>query len=115
MDVKGEFILGNYRNFTLTTYFVAHAAARITREQLVAILFKYASTYGECRGDESILASYRDLSSVSDYARIPFAWAVENGMISGTSADTLSPQSTATRAQIATVMRRFIQYMASQP
>lgn len=87
----------------------------ITREQLVAILFKYASTYGECRGDESILASYRDLSSVSDYARIPFAWAVKNGMISGTSADTLSPQSTATRAQIATVMRRFIQYMASQP
>ena len=32
--MKGEFILGNYRNFTLTTYFVAHAAARITREQL---------------------------------------------------------------------------------
>ena len=87
----------------------------ITREQLVAILFKYASLYGTCEGDLTILEGYSDADRIGQYARVPFAWAVENGMLSGVTATTLDPKGTATRAQIATILMRFVEYMAATP
>ncbi len=80
----------------------------ITREQLVAILYRYASLYGNCQGNESVLDGYTDAGKISSYARQAFAWAIENNMVTGTSATTLSPRNTATRAQIATIMRQFV-------
>lgn len=85
----------------------------VTRQQIVTMLFKYASLYRSCEGDPAILEAYDDAGSVSSYARTPLAWAVENGMVSGITPTTLEPKMTATRAQIATLLMRFIEYMAA--
>ena len=85
----------------------------ITREQLVTILFKYASLYRTCEGDPAILEAYEDAGSISGYAKTAFAWAVENGLVSGTTPTTVEPKMTATRAQIATLLMRLVEYMAA--
>lgn len=85
----------------------------VTRQQIVTMLFKYASLYRSCEGDPAILEAYDDAGSVSSYALTPLAWAVENGMVSGITPTTLEPKMTATRAQIATLLMRFIEYMAA--
>ncbi|MDD3347910.1 S-layer homology domain-containing protein [Oscillibacter sp.] len=53
------------------------------------------------------MSGYTDGASVADYAKNAFAWAVETGAVSGTSAMTLSPNGTATRAQIAVILSRY--------
>lgn len=74
----------------------------VTREQLVTMLWRYAGS-PESSYD---LDSFQDQSSVSDYATTAMAWAVEKGVIGGTSADTLSPEAASTRAQLATILMR---------
>ncbi len=74
----------------------------VTREQLVTMLWRYAGS-PESSYD---LDSFQDQSSVSDYATTAMAWAVEKGVIGGTSADTLSPAAASTRAQLATILMR---------
>ena len=81
----------------------------ITREQLAAILYRYAAYKGY---DVSVLASltgYADNNLVTGYAKTPFAWAVQTGIISGTGANRLSPSAGATRAQVAAMLMRFCQ------
>ena len=81
--------------------------ASITREQMAAILYRYASY---CKVDVSAaadLSGYADASAVSDYAKTAMQWAVAGGVMNGTSATTLDPSGTATRAQAATVLVRF--------
>ena len=75
----------------------------LTREQLVTMLWRYA---GKPSSNHS-LSDYKDAAAVSDFAKDAFAWAVEEGLITGTTADTLSPQGTATRAQVAAILTRF--------
>ena len=80
----------------------------LTREQLVAMLYRYA-------GSPSIsadLSGYTDADTVSDWAQQAMAWAVQQGIVSGTSSTTLSPQDEATRAQVAAILMRFIQASA---
>ena len=77
-----------------------------TREQFVSILYRY---HGEVEVDTSVLDSFKDAGSVSKYAVDAMAWAVEEGIISGMSSTTLAPKGTATRAQIASIMMRYLE------
>ena len=79
--------------------------ANLTREQLVTMLWRYAGSPVV----ESDLADYPDSASVSDWAVNAMIWAVENGVITGNGAGALNPQGTATRAEVATILMRFIE------
>lgn len=79
----------------------------LTREQMVTMLFGYAGREETLSGSDGALAGYQDQASVSGWARAAMAWAVSSGVISGTSATTLSPQKIGTRAEVATVLMQF--------
>ena len=74
----------------------------ITREQLAVVLYRYAGS-PEVTGD---LSAFSDGESASPYARAALAWAVENGIFQGNGGGVLDPQGSATRAQVAQVMRQ---------
>lgn len=76
------------------------------RELLVALLYNVA---GRPSADTSMLAPFTDRGDVASYAVPGFSWAVSNGIVSGTSTTTLSPRGTATRAQVAVIMIRYIE------
>lgn len=78
----------------------------LTREQLVTMLWRY--TGAPVRGS---LSGYPDVANVSNYATQAMAWAVANGMISGMDGK-LAPKGTATRAQVATILMRFVEQQA---
>ncbi|MEE0510778.1 MAG: S-layer homology domain-containing protein [Peptococcaceae bacterium] len=82
--------------------------AAITREQMAAILRNYAQYKGLDVTASSSLAHYTDANSVSDWAKESVAWAVEQGLISGMTIDTLQPQGLSTRAQVAAVLERYL-------
>ena len=81
---------------------------QITREQIATILFRYA----KAEKVEGKLAGFPDAGKVSDYAADAMAWAVEQGLINGISESDgktyLAPQETATRAQIAVILMRYL-------
>ena len=77
----------------------------ITREQLAAMLWRYA---GEPVSSAS-LDAYGDAASVSSYAQQSMAWAVENGLIQGITENTLRPRGQTTKAQASTILQRFIE------
>ena len=80
----------------------------ITREQFAAMLYRYAENAGEdITADTAELNKFIDTINISSYALQPLAWAVENGIVSGTSGDTISPAGNATRAQVATMLMRY--------
>ena len=88
----------------------------ITREQLAVILYNYKKQFapGSLTATGS-LAGFPDAASVSSWARTEMAWAVGNGLISGTGSGSvayLTPQGSATRAQVAAILMRFEQAMA---
>ena len=76
----------------------------LTREQLALMLWSYA---GKPDARQS-LTGYPDMGSVSSWAKQAMAWAVENGLISGVDG-ALAPQGEATRAQVATILMRFVE------
>lgn len=84
--------------------------ASLTREQLVTMFYRYAQSkgYDTTQGGMAI-REYADFEQISDYAAEAMTWAVNTGIINGTSTTTLSPQGPATRAQVATILMRFIQ------
>lgn len=79
----------------------------LTREQLAVMLWRYA-------GSPSVapLSGYSDLGSISDWAETAMAWAVRNGMIAGMDGNMLNPGGQATRAQVATILMRFVELTA---
>lgn len=79
----------------------------LTREQMVTMLYGYAGRDEQLSGSDGALAAYQDQASVSGWARAAMAWAVSSGVISGTSATTLSPKKVGTRAEVATVLMQF--------
>lgn len=80
----------------------------ITREQFASMLYRYAENAGEdITADTSELNKFIDTINIASYALEPLAWAVENGIVSGTSSDTISPAGNATRAQVATMLMRY--------
>lgn len=84
----------------------------ITREQMAAILYRYARYKGYDLSAQAALDGYADAAQVSAYAADAMKWAVGSGLITGTSGTTLSPDGSATRAQAAVILARFCQTLA---
>ena len=80
----------------------------ITREQMAAILYRYAEYkgYDTAVGGMS-LAEYTDADQISSYAVTAMQWANSEGLITGVTDTTLEPKGSATRAQVATILMRF--------
>ncbi len=81
----------------------------ITREQMVTLLYRYAQwlELDVSVGENTNILSYTDAFDISEYAIEAFQWACGAGIINGTSSSTLSPLSTATRAEAATMLMNF--------
>ena len=79
---------------------------KLTREQMVTILYNVA---GRPATNTSAISQYSDYYQVASYAADGFAWAVSNKVVSGTSNTTLSPRGTATRAQVAVILIRYLE------
>ena len=86
---------------------------KITREQMAAMLYRYAEYAGidvtPAAGASAAFAAFSDSASVSSYATDSMTWTVGAGIINGRTGTTLVPQGTATRAEVATIIQRFIQ------
>ena len=80
----------------------------ITREQLAAILYRYAEYNDYDVSGRDDLSEFTDRSSISSYALDAMRWAVDEGLITGITNTTIEPQGTATRAQAATMFMRFM-------
>ncbi len=85
----------------------------ITREQLAAILYRYAvyKGYDVTQGGMAV-REFSDYESISDYARGSVAWAVNTGIVSGKGNNTLDPKGVATRAEVASMLMRFCENIA---
>lgn len=84
----------------------------ITREQMAAILYRYAQFKGYDVSVKADLSVYTDAAQVSTYATDAMAWANGAQLIAGTSQATLTPAGNATRAQVATILMRFCENIA---
>ena len=84
----------------------------ITREQMAAILYRYAQFKGYDVSAKADLSVYTDAAQVSTYATNAMAWANGAQLITGTSQTTLTPAGNATRAQVATILMRFCENIA---
>ena len=71
-------------------------------------LYRYAQAQGEDVSRQASLAGYRDSAAVAPWAREAVQWAVGEGILQGTQANTLDPEGTATRAQLAVMADRFL-------
>ena len=80
----------------------------ITREQLAAILYRYAACQGYDVSQRADLSGFGDASSISGYAHEALSWAHAQGLVLGFEDGSLRPQGTASRAQIAAVLMRFL-------
>ena len=81
----------------------------ITREQLAAIFYRYADYKGYDLTVKGNLDKFKDADKITDYAKTAMQWAVGNGLVKGKSGNLLDPQGTATRAEIAAMLHRFIE------
>ena len=107
----GEGIIGGYGNSLFGS------DDPVTREQLAAILYRYAvyKGYDVSIGEDTNLLSYDDFEDLSEYAIPAMQWACGAGIVNGTSESTLTPQGEAERAQVAAMLMRFCeQYMETQ-
>lgn len=89
----------------------------VTREQLATILYRYCNTVGIDTSARADLASFPDGDKINAYANDPISWAVSSGLITGIThggnpTAYLEPQGSATRAQVATILMRFIENVA---
>ena len=84
----------------------------ITREQMAAILYRYAQYKAYRTTASADLSNYVDADAVSAYALPALQWANAEGLVTGTSGTTLTPDGSATRAQVATIFMRFMEDVA---
>jgi hypothetical protein len=80
---------------------------KITREQLAVILYRYAAMKGYDVSQRADLTGFTDRAAISSWAEDAMSWAVAVGLIEGMDDTTLSPDGSALRAQVATVLMRF--------
>lgn len=99
-------VLWAYKNdiVTGTSKSTFNPNGAVTREQIAAILYRYA---GKPR-TTGTLSGYSDRSKVSSYAETAMAWAVKEGIITGKSATTLDPAGKGTRAEVAVMLYRYL-------
>ena len=82
--------------------------ANVTREQMAAILYRYAQYKRYHISASASLTGFSDATSVSTYAKTPLSWAVAEGLVKGTDGRLL-PKGSATRAQVAAILHRFVE------
>ena len=111
--IDGETITGDAWKTLAQTWAVesgisdgTNADALITREQMVTMLYRYAGS--PVTGGMAI-SEFTDGSSVSDYATDAVTWALSEGILTGMGDGILAPQGTATRAQAAAMLMRFVE------
>ena len=80
----------------------------LTREQLATILYRYAESMGYDVSAQADLSGFPDAGDIQSYATQALSWAVAEGLLQGFEDDSLQPGGTATRAQIATLLMRFL-------
>ncbi|HIZ43636.1 MAG TPA: S-layer homology domain-containing protein [Firmicutes bacterium] len=82
----------------------------INREQMAVMMYRYAQYKGYYTGQRANIYGYTDGYKVSEFARNAMSWAVGSGIITGKYHETqLDPQGYATRAECATVLKRFME------
>ena len=82
----------------------------VTREQLVTMLGRYAETFKNADISSSAnLAGYEDITELSGWAHVYMSWARGTGIIDGKNVSTLAPKDTATRAETAAALHRFLE------
>lgn len=85
----------------------------VTREQLATMLYRYAQSQGlGFTGTWAFSLDYADADQVSEYAYEAMCWMTMNGIFDGVGDNMLDPAGTATRAQVATILMRFIENFA---
>lgn len=82
--------------------------APVTRQQIAAILYRYADAMGTITEVQGNLDAYTDKNKVDSYAVTPMTWAVSKGIISGMTDTTLEPRGNATRAQVVVILHRYL-------
>ena len=80
----------------------------LTREQLATVLYRYAESMGYDVSASVDLSGFPDAGDIQSYATQALSWAVAEGLLQGFEDDSLQPGGTATRAQIATILMRFL-------
>ena len=83
-------------------------AGDLTREQLATVLYRYAQDQGYDVSAQADLSGFPDAGDIQSYATQALSWAVAEGLLQGFEDDSLQPGGTATRAQIATILMRFL-------
>lgn len=87
-----------------------NANGTMTREQLATMLYRYAQSKGQgFTGAWTFQLDYPDAERVSSYAYEALCWMTMNGVIGGMTDGTLNPQGSATRAQVATILQRYVE------
>ena len=84
-------------------------SANITREQLAAMMYRFAQYKGYAVSASASLGNFSDSSDVSGYASNALEWAVAEELVNGMGDGTVAPQGSATRAQAAAILMRFIE------
>ncbi|MBR6756526.1 MAG: S-layer homology domain-containing protein, partial [Peptococcaceae bacterium] len=85
--------------------------SQITREQMAAIMCNYAEHkgYDISVGENTNILSYDDFSNISEYAITSMQYAAGSGLFKGRTPSTINPQDTATRAETAAILHRFVE------
>ena len=86
----------------------------LTREQLATVLYRYAESMGYDVSAQADLSGFPDAGDIQDYATEALSWAVAEGLLQGFEDDSLQPGGTATRAQIATILMRFLAAVSAE-
>jgi hypothetical protein len=83
----------------------------ITREQVVTILYRYDKVHGLDMNNNisEALSEYTDKNDISDWSFDAMRWAVAKGFVQGRTANIIAPQGISTRAEIATILKRYIE------
>lgn len=84
---------------------------KITREQLVTMIYRYVGLVGMNTGASGQLENFSDAGTISGFAQEAMAWAVGEGMIQG-SGGRIHPRDSATRAEVAAVLTRLVTFLA---
>jgi len=84
----------------------------ITREQMATILFRYAQfkKYDVSVNENADISVFSDYKNISEYAEVPMKYAVEKSLIKGKTDSLLKPGDFTTRAEVATILKRFAEY-----
>ena len=111
MPVQWAYSLGITSGTSATTF---SPLQNITREQMVTMLYRYAKLIGVDSDNRASLSGFTDSDEISSYAYDAMRWAVDEGFITGMGDGTVDPKGNSTRAQVATVLTKFVEYIAGR-